>query len=101
MAEEIRESRDRVRHDLALRSVLLVTGDREISVAGLTPEVIFQRIPQEGAEQWALFATAEELEVLAKMISYILEKVKISEGSKATLAGLLPRVEALRSVAHD
>lgn len=101
MAEEMRTQQDHLRYDPELRSLLLSTGGRELSVTGLTPEVAFQRVPKDGPAQWALFATAEELGVLAKMVGYVLDRVKISEASRTALAALLPRVEALQETARS
>ena len=96
MTEETPERRDHLCYDPERGSLLLATGDRGISVTGLAPEVVFERLSGEGPAQWALYATADEIDVLAKMIAYVLEKVRISEASREALAALLPRVEALR-----
>ena len=76
-------------------SVELRTGGPGVTVEGISPEVVFERMTPEGNSAAALWLEPHELDVLGKMIRYIVEKVKITEQSRETLQGLLPRVEEL------
>ncbi len=76
-------------------SVELRLGGQSITVDGIEAEVVFERMTPEGEVAAPLWLAPEEADVLRKMIGYILERVRITEGSKATLAGLLPRVQAI------
>ena len=76
-------------------SVELRTGGPGVTVEGISAEVVFERMTPEGNSAAALWLEPHELDVLGKMIRYIVEKVKITEQSRETLQGLLPRVEGL------
>ena len=76
-------------------SVELRAGGPGITVDGLTSEVQFERMTEAGNSALALWVEPEEAVVLGKMIRYILDKVKITEASRATLQALLPRVDEL------
>ena len=76
-------------------SVELRTGGPGVTVEGISAEVVFERMTPEGNSAAALWLDPHELDVLGKMIRYIVEKVKITEQSRETLQGLLPRVEGL------
>ncbi len=76
-------------------SVELRTGGPGVTVEGISAEVVFERMTPEGNSAAALWLEPHELDVLGKMIRYIVEKVKITEQSRETLQGLLPRVEEL------
>ena len=76
-------------------SVELRTGGPGVTVEGIAAELTFERMTPEGHSATALWLEPHELDVLGKMIRYIVEKVKITEQSRATLEGLLPRVEEL------
>ena len=76
-------------------SLELRLGGRSITVDGLDAEIVFERMTPEGEAAAPLWLAPEEADVLRKMIGYILERVRITEGSKATLAALLPRVQAI------
>ncbi len=66
-----------------------------ITIDGLSAELIFERMTDDGESALALWLEPREALVLGKMIGYILEKVRITEESKETLEALLPRVESL------
>lgn len=66
-----------------------------LTLEGLSSGVEFERMTADGEAALALWLDPAEAAVLAKMIRYILESVKITEGSKNTLEAVLPRVEAL------
>ena len=76
-------------------SVMLQTNGPAVTVDGLEAEVTFERITPEGESTLALWLDPAQADVLAKMIKYILEKVRITEESKQRLADILPQVEAL------
>jgi hypothetical protein len=60
------------------------------TIEGLRPGV-----PVERGTQRALFLEPEEAETLAKMIDYILDKVRIREESERALRALRPRLDEL------
>jgi hypothetical protein len=60
------------------------------TIEGLRPGV-----PIERGTQRALFLEPEEAETLAKMIDYILDKVKIREESERALRAVRPRLDEL------
>lgn len=76
-------------------SVELRTGGPAVTVDGIPAEIQFERMTADGNSASALWIEAHELDVLGKMIRYIVEKVKITEASRDTLQRLLPRVEEL------
>lgn len=74
-------------------SVELQAGGPGVTVDGIVGELLFERMTAEGTSAAAVWLEPEEAVVLGKMIRYILERVKITEGSRDTLLALLPRVE--------
>ena len=85
-----------VRFDAAAGTLLVrLAGGEEIAVNGLGPDVGFWQAAG-GAPSGALWLTAEQADVLSKMIDYILQKVKISPPSQQSLAALAPQVAQLR-----
>ena len=76
-------------------SVELRFGGRSVTVDGIDAEVVFERMTPDGDAAGPLWLAQGEADVLRKMIRYILERVRITEESKATLAELLPRVEQI------
>ena len=60
------------------------------TIEGLTPGA-----PVERGTQRALFLEPEEAETLAKMIDYILDKVRIRTESEAALRAVRPRLDGL------
>lgn len=82
-------------------SVELRFGGRSVTVDGLDAEVVFERMTPEGDAAAPLWLAQGEADVLRKMIRYILDRVRITEESKATLAELLPRVEAIADADGD
>jgi hypothetical protein len=60
------------------------------TIEGLRPGV-----PVERGTQRALFLDPEEAETLAKMIDYILDKVRIREESERALRAVRPRLDEL------
>ena len=63
-----------------------------VTIEGLAPNAPIARGPQR-----ALFLEQEESETLAKMIDYILDRVKIKPESEAALRSVRPRLEELFS----
>ena len=60
------------------------------TIEGLRPGV-----PVERGTQRALFLEPDEAETLAKMIDYILDKVRIREESERALRAVRPRLDEL------
>jgi hypothetical protein len=60
-----------------------------------TIEGLHPGAPVERGTQRALFLEAEEAETLAKMIDYILDKVRIKEESERALRSIRPRLDEL------
>lgn len=82
-------------------SVELRVGGRSVTVDGLDAEVVFERMTPDGDAAAPLWLAQGEADVLRKMIRHILARVRITEESKATLAELLPRVEAIADADGD
>jgi hypothetical protein len=74
-------------------SVELRVGGPAITVDGIPGEVEFERMTPAGNGAVAVWVEPPEAVVLGKMIRYILERVRITEASRETLEGLLPRVD--------
>ena len=84
-----------VRYDPAAGTLQVrLAGGEEITIAGLGPDVGFWQIG--GAPSGALWLSAEQADVLTKMIDYILKQVRISAPSQQALQGLAPHVAQLR-----
>jgi hypothetical protein len=72
-----------VRYDAAAgRLHLRLAGGEEVTVAGLGPDVGFWQ-DSGGTRGGALWLSAEQADVLSKMIDYILQKVRISRAGAA------------------
>lgn len=76
-------------------SVELRVGGPGITVDGIPGDLAFEQMTAEGNSALALWLEPEEAAVLVKMISYILERVRITDASRQTLEALRPRVESL------
>jgi hypothetical protein len=74
--------------------LLLSLGERTLHLEPVV-QVRFQRGDQDRPDAYALWLDAGRADVLAKMVAYILEKVKISESSQTTLRQLLPEVRQI------
>ena len=84
-----------VRYDAAAGTVhVRLAGGEEVTVAGLGPDVGFWQAG--AAPSGALWLSAEQADVLSKMIDYILQKVRISPPSQQALQELAPQVAQLR-----
>jgi hypothetical protein len=60
-----------------------------------TIEGLHPGVPVERGTQRALFLEPDEAETLAKMIDYILDKVRIREESERALRAVRPRLDEL------
>ena len=76
-------------------SVMVHTAGPAVTVDGIEGKIGFERMTSEGDSALALWLDAQQADVLAKMIRYILEKVRIQPESKQLLSDVLPRVEAV------
>ncbi len=86
-----------VRYDAATGTVYVrLAGGEEVAVSGLGPDVDFWRVAGDTAAGAALWLSAEQADVLGKMIDYILQRVKISAPSQRVLEELGPQVLQLR-----
>ncbi len=72
-----------------------LTGGEEVAIAGLGPDLPIWRGSGEAAGL-PLWLTGGQADVLGKMIQYILQSVRISEGSRAVLEELGPQVAQLK-----
>ncbi len=77
-------------------SLELRTGGPVVTIDGLAGALLIERMTPAGDSAAALWLDPREVDVLARMIRYIVEHVKITEQSRQTLEGLLPRVEELK-----
>jgi hypothetical protein len=75
---------------------LRLTGGEEVVVGGLGPELPIWRVAGGQPPSGPLWLSADQADVLGKMIEYILTKVKISAPSQAVLQDLAPQVAQLR-----
>lgn len=85
-----------LRFDVATGTLAIETGGPSVSIEDLGPLAVVSRTDEDDEERQALFVSPGEADVLLKMIAYILEKVKITEGSRAALEAIKPRLEHLR-----
>ena len=84
-----------VRYDAVAGTLhVRLAGGEEITVAGLGPDVGFWQVG--GGPSGALWLSAEQADVLSKMIDYILQKVRVSAPSQQALQALAPEVAQLR-----
>ncbi|HLH21058.1 MAG TPA: hypothetical protein VK066_00930 [Chloroflexota bacterium] len=85
-----------VRYDAGAGTLQVrLAGGEEVTVAGLGPDVGFWQ-GSGAAASGALWLSAEQADVLSKMIDYILQKVRISAPSQQALQTLAPQVAQLR-----
>jgi hypothetical protein len=85
-----------LRFDVATGTLAIETGGPGISIEDMGPLAVVSRTDEDDEERQALFVSPGEADVLLKMIGYILDKVKITEGSRAALEAIKPRLEHLR-----
>lgn len=76
-------------------SVMVQTSGPAVTVDGIVGELDFERITPEGDSTLALWLDAQQADVLAKMVQYIIDKVSIRAESKQLLEDLLPQVQAV------
>lgn len=86
-----------LRFDVATGALSIETGGPTVTIEDLGPLAGVTRVDEDDEERVALFVTMEEADTLLKMVNYILDKVKITEGSRSALLAVKPRLEALRS----
>lgn len=86
-----------LRFDVATGALFIETGGPTVTIEDLGPLAGVTRVDEDDEERVALFVTMEEADTLLKMVNYILDKVKITEGSRSALLAVKPRLEALRS----
>ncbi len=84
-----------VSYDSQRRSLKVRLDDRSVLIDGLADDVLFRKQGRGRPEQLALWLDHNQAEVLAKMIDYILKKVRISEPSRQALEEVLPEVDKL------
>lgn len=75
---------------------LRLTGGEEVIVTGLGPDLPLWRVDGAGEPAGALWLSATQADVLAKMIDYVLGRVKISTTAQQALQELAPAVAQLR-----
>ena len=73
-----------------------LAGGEEISVTGLAADVPFWRGSEGEPPRGPMWLSAQQADVLGKMIDYILQKVKISAPSRQALEELSPQMAQLR-----
>ena len=85
-----------LRFDVATGTLAIETGGPTISVEELGPLAVVSRTDEDDEERQALFLSPGEVDVLLKMVNYILQKVTVTEGSRTALEVVKPRLESLR-----
>lgn len=85
-----------LRFDMATGTLAIETGGPSISIEELGPLAAVTRTDDDDEERLALFVSPSEADVLLKMVGYILEKVRVTEGSRSALEAVKPRLESLR-----
>ena len=85
-----------LRFDVATGTLAIETGGPSISVEELGRLAAVTRTDEDDEERLALFVSQAEADVLLKMVGYILDKVKVTEASRAALEAVKPRLESLR-----
>ncbi|MGI8912241.1 MAG: hypothetical protein ACR2JY_00375 [Chloroflexota bacterium] len=85
-----------LRFDVATGTLAIETGGPSISIEDLGPLAVVTRTDDDDEERLALFVSPSEADVLLKMVVYILDKVKVTEGSRIALEAVKPRLESLR-----
>lgn len=86
-----------LRYDVTTGTLSVETGGPTVSIEDLGPLAGVTRVDEDDEERVALFVSQGEADVLLKMVNYILEKVRVTEGSRTALELVKPRLEAL----HD
>ena len=96
------DGRVEVKFDPFLGTLGISLGDnRQLTLDGLPPETAFIYTGEADVDQFPLWLSHEEADVLTKMVGYILSKVKVSEQATDVLSSLQPRLEALRDAAAE
>src|SRR5262245_30529536 len=91
-----------VRYDAAAGTLeVRLSGGEDLRVAGLGADVPFWRLDAGAPPVGALWLSAGQADVLSKMVAYILERVKISDASRHTLAELAPQLAQLKEELDD
>jgi hypothetical protein len=80
-------------YDPSAGTIMLVTDHGTLEYDGCGPEMEICRRREDGEEERSLWVTAEEAVVLAKMVAYCLDKVKVSPASREVLERVQPRLE--------
>lgn len=101
MEPGVSEEKVSVRFDRFIGTLSLELGSRQITIDELPNDTRFFHSGETDQDQLALWVTGDEADVLAKMVKFIIEKQKISEGAKETLTELLPRIESVRDDARS
>ncbi len=83
-----------VRFDPSVGSVVIESGGPSITIDNLPSSAVFL-MQAEDDEQTALYVSQHEADVLIKTIRYVLDKVKITDASRAALNSLVPRLEEI------
>ena len=85
-----------IRFEAANGELTVEIGSQTITIDELGPLRSVVRLDEDDEARTAFFLSANEADVLLKMVNYILAGVKIRPESKETLEALKPRLEALR-----
>lgn len=91
------EPADVLSYDPDAGVLTIETGGRAIRIEGLASQLQLQLLKDGALVARALWLEAGQADVLIKMIEYILEKVRITQGSAETLRALLPYLQRIRS----
>ena len=86
-----------VYYDADSRRLVIDLGGHNVEIDGLAEQVGFERTSDGLGVAYALWLMPGQADVLVKMIGYILEKVRITESSAATLRDLLPHLQRIRA----
>jgi hypothetical protein len=73
-----------------------LAGGEELTVSGLGPDLVLCRRDGPEALRLPLWLSAQQADVLVKMIDYILRSVRISPTSRQILEALAPEVQQLK-----
>ena len=84
-----------VRYDPSTGTLSIETSGPSVTLENVGETAAFTRVDDD-EERTALFLSETEIDVLLKMVGYILDKVKITEGSRMALQNVKPRLEELR-----
>ncbi len=86
-----------VTYDVQSHVLRVQLGEQSVAIEGLPDAIAFRRESQGQLEEQPLWLNREQADVLAKMIAYILDKVRISEPSRLALQAIEPAVRELLS----